>query len=248
MFYYKTNKYTIRLLNKNDEKELYKVQKLRYDHLLKEFNPSLKDGGIDNDGNDDSCDSILVIDNLTNDIVGTYRIATKKTKNGKPFLTESEFNIKSLLSNDFEVLELGRAVVHKNYRDGSVINLLWSAIVQYCLDYDCKYMFGTFSFHGVDPTIYNDVLAYINKHYAEKTFNMFATKDSFEYPTYEIDEKEIIKKIPSLLKAYLSIEATTISKNGFIDYDFKSCDIITLVDISKLNPLKLQFFLRKLKK
>ena len=248
MFEFKVSKYIIRLLDNNNAKELKKVQELRYNHLLREFNPNLPEGGIDNDGNDINCDSILVIDSTKDLIVGSYRVATKKTLKSGKFLTQSEFNIDSIIDDDYEIVELGRAVVHREYRDGTVINLLWSAILQYCIDVKAKFMFGTFSFHGVDPTKYAKVLSYLKDKYIDPQYKLFATKDSFEFPSVTYDEKEVISSMPSLLKAYLMVASTTVSTNGFIDYDFKSCDIITLVNIASLDANKARFFLRRLQK
>ena len=54
--------YLVRLLDKNNKEELRLVQKLRFDYLLKDFDPSLPEEGLDDDGFDEYCDSILVID------------------------------------------------------------------------------------------------------------------------------------------------------------------------------------------
>ena len=65
------NNYLIRLMNYNDKEEVRRVQTLRYDYLLREYNPSLPEGEIDVDGYDDLSHSILVIDQDNNEIAGT---------------------------------------------------------------------------------------------------------------------------------------------------------------------------------
>ena len=243
-FNYVVNQFTLRLLNKNNPEEVKKVQRLRYNDLLKEFNPSLPDDGLDDDGYDQFTDSIIIVDNNNNEIVGTYRLGYYSDKLDK-FLMESEFNIDSLKVYKDKVLELGRAVVKKEYRDGTVISLLWSGLIEYALVFDYQYLLGTCSLHGNDPTVHSVTLSYLKKNYLSK-FKMYAIKNSFELPDVEIDEKQAERDLPKLLKAYLRLGAK-ISQNGYIDYEFNSCDVITLVDIKEIDPRYVEFYTRKLK-
>ena len=225
--------YLVRLLNKNNKGELIEVQKLRYDYLLREFNPALPEEGIDDDGYDDKTDSILIIDTNNNKIIGTYRLATLATAKENPFKTEGEFNIDAIKNCGKEVVELGRAVVHKDYRNGVTIQLLGSAIFQYAIENNCKYLFGTCSFHGVDPTAYSKVFSYIKKEVISG-LNVYAVHDSFEFGDEEYDKITIKEETPSLLKSYISL-GCKIGKNGFIDYEFNSCDVLIVVDLDDCN-------------
>ena len=247
MFNFTVGKFNVRLLNKDDKNELCKVQSLRYEHLLRDFNPSLPSGGLDDDGVDSSCDSIIVIDTTNDRIVGTYRLATKKTKAGVPFLTEHEFDVSSLLNEDGEILELGRAVVDREYRDGTVINLLWSSIFEYCKQHGCNYMFGTCSLHGHDPKVHDKVLAYLKQDYVFEKYKIVAKSNAFEYPDIAIDNEEVKKEVPPLLKAYLGLGGK-VSYNGYIDYDFNSCDVLMILYVSSLDSRHIDFFTRKLHK
>lgn len=246
MFYFDLGKYIVKLLDFDNKNELNEVFSLRYEHLLRDFNNNLPEGGLDDDGNDIGTDSILVIDKDKNIIVGTYRLATLKTKNGIKFLTEHEFDISPLINSGENILELGRAVVHKDYRDGAVINLLWASILEYCKQFDIRYMFGTCSLHGTNPHIHDEVLSYLKTNCKDNKFNIRSIKNSFEYPDIILDDN-IINKIPPLLKAYLLLGAT-VSANGYIDYDFNSCDVLTLVDVKSLDKRKIDFFTRRLHK
>ncbi|MBP5407762.1 MAG: GNAT family N-acetyltransferase, partial [Bacilli bacterium] len=79
MFDYKLGKYRLRLLDKNNDEELKAVQRLRYNDLLKEFNDELDNNGIDDDHYDKYSDSLIVIDEEENLLVGTYRLASYET-------------------------------------------------------------------------------------------------------------------------------------------------------------------------
>ena len=163
MFDYKLGKYRLRLLDKNNDEELKAVQRLRYNDLLKEFNDELDDNGIDDDHYDKYSDSLIVIDEEENLLVGTYRLASYETGLNK-LLLEDEFVILTLKNQKEKILELGRAVVKKEYRSGAVINILWFGLFQYSKMFNYRYLIGTCSLHGTDPSIYVSTLSYLNKY------------------------------------------------------------------------------------
>src|SRR5690606_40881211 len=91
----------------------------------------------------------------------TYRLVLEEhIKDIGCFITESEYDISKLKSK--RILELGRAVVRQEYRNGSVIKLLWRGLIKYANLYNIKYMFGTGSFQGVNPDEYAHALSYIS--------------------------------------------------------------------------------------
>lgn len=244
MFDYNLGKYRLSLLDKSNKEELKNVQKLRYNDLLKEFNPKLPSDGIDDDGYDELSDSLIVTEIETGGLVGTYRLASYETGLDK-LLTEEEFDLSKLKDGKDKILELGRAVVKKEYRDGSVINILWSGLFQYAILNNYRYLLGTCSLHGTDPSIHKETLSYLNK-YSLFEKDIRSVKNSFEYDNLDIDKKEIEKTMPGLLKAYLRIGAK-VSHNGYIDYNFNSCDVLTIVDTKKIDQKYIDFYTRKFK-
>ena len=246
MFYYNTDKYIMRLLDKTNKEELKEVQRLRYLYLLKAFNPNLPDDGYDDDGEDFKTDSIIVVEKATNKIVGTYRLSTKKTVGHNKFISSKEFCIDSLLNTPFEIVELGRAVVADGNRNGAVIQLLWAGIFAYAEEHQCKLLFGTCSLLGIDPNEHKMTLSYLNKHSINQDYLVLAPKSSFTYPTEEVDDIEALNNMPSLLKAYLKLGAT-VSQNGYIDYEFKSCDVMIILDYDKINKKYLEYYTRVIK-
>ena len=237
---FESGNFLVRLLDKNNEEELRIVQKLRYDFLLRDFDPSLPEDGLDDDGFDQYCDSILVIDKDNNKIVGTYRVATLKTMNGHEFKCEEEFNIDALKADPDGVVETGRAVVHGDYRKGGVISLLLEGLFHYGTEHNCRYITGTASLHGTDYTVHRKSLSYLYHHSMDTKFNIRSRKNSFEY--YQ-DEDATMNDLPSLLKIYLLIGAR-VSLNGYIDYDFNSCDVLIITDLRNVNQRMLKFLIR----
>jgi len=239
---FENDQFIARLLDKNNPEELRETQKLRYDFLVRAFDPSLPEDGIDDDGFDELTDSILVIEKATGAIVGTYRLATAKTMKGHRYKTEEEFDIDALKADPDGIVELGRAVVHPECKDPRVIGMLWKGLFDYAKANHVRYFIGTCSLHGVDPTVYNKCWGYLREHALNTKFNIRAAKNAFEFPVIDglsLNEAEI----PSLLKGYLLIGGT-ISLNGYIDPVFKSTDVLVIADTWNLDERRMKFFLR----
>ena len=234
--------YLLRLLDKNNPDEIKEVQKLRYDYLLREFDPALPLEGLDDDGFDEYCDSLIVIDKALNKIVGTYRLATKETSKGHPFKLEDEFDVSSIKADPDGVAEIGRAVIHGDYRDGMVITLIWKGIFLYAKENHCRYTIGTASFHGTDPSIYKKAFGYLASNRADKKFNVHAIKNSYPLvadPSISYADSDM----PGLMKGYLVLGANVASE-GFIDYEFNSCDVLIIIDMESIDPRLVDRFMR----
>lgn len=237
------DKFYVRLMNHNDLEEVKKVQSLRYEHLLRDYNPSLPSGGLDNDGYDDYSDSILVIDTTNGVFAGSYRVATLKTLKGTKFLTEEEYDIKQLRECGSDILELGRAVVHPDYRSGFVIQILFLAIYRYMGEHNCKYGFGLCSFHGNDPSLYSNGLKYLKKNYSFNDYEIKAVSNSFEFGDESNFDAQLAKdELPGLLRMYLSF-GNKVSYNGSIDYSFNSCDVLLICKYEEINIRYIKHFM-----
>ena len=205
--------YTLRLLDPDNKEELKEVQRLRYEYLLREFDARKNDAeGIDDDGYDAYADSIVVTENRTGRIVGTYRLTTEKTLCGKPFKSEEEFDISAVRSAPGGIVEAGRAVVHGDFRDGAVISLLWKGLISYAKEHGLRYIIGTCSLHGTDPAVYEDCTSVLRQYYLCRSFDIRAVGEPFEYGTRK-DLTPDGADIPGLLKAYLRFGAS-VSANG----------------------------------
>lgn len=237
-----TNDYILRLMDKNNPDELYQVQKLRYDHLLREFDPNLPEEGLDDDGFDEYCDSLVVIYKPTGKIIGTYRLATMATSKGHPFKLEEEFDITAMKEDPDGIIETGRAVIHVDHRNGGAIGLIWRGIFEYGKYSNCRYSIGTVSFHGVDPSVHKKALSYIGQFKVNDKFHIRSIKNSFEYE--HVDGVTLANcDMPGLVKGYIALGAT-FSENGFIDYEFKSCDVFLIIDLHNVDPRLLKFLTR----
>lgn len=240
---FSVNNILIKLAQTEEEKN--KLYKLRYQELLLEYDDSKQfDSEIDKDDYDEYCDHLIAIDTDTDNVVGTYRLIKKShLKTLKTFLTESEFNIDNI--KKYELLELGRAVVKKEYRDGSVISLLWKGVIRYALSNEIEIMIGTASFHDISPVKYSDTLSYLlYNHLSPDHLRCYSVKDDLkaEYlnPNYNLENAK--KQMPPLIKGYVNLGAT-IGDGVFIDESFNSVDVLIVLVIKEINPRYLKRYL-----
>ena len=229
----------------NTPEEYNQVYKLRYQELLLEYNKNvIQENEIDKDEYDEVCDHLIAIDTDLNKVIGTYRLIKKShLKDLKKFLTETEFNIEPL--KKYEILEVGRAVVQSNYRDGVTIGMLWKGVIRYATSQDVDVMIGTASFHGIDPTIYKETLSYLYDNYLSKEeIRCYANKDSYSKLKLLDNYDELIakKQMPPLIKGYINLGAT-IGDGVYIDKEFNSCDVLIVLEIKEINPRYLKRYL-----
>jgi putative hemolysin len=203
---------------------------------------------------DPFCDHLLVIDNnkasKRKSIVGTYRLIRRPmTQIHGKFYTEGEFDIKKILKQKGEVLELGRSCVEQNYRDKPIIRLLWKAISAYMEHYKIKILFGCASFAGINYKKYKEQLSYLyHYHLASEEILPKALPPNNIQLNYclkkDLDAYKIFKTLPPLLKGYLRLGAC-ISDGAFIDKQFNTIDICIVLKSDSLKKSYVNFHKKK---
>ena len=157
--------------------ELKKAQALRYSVFYKEkkakSNFPKKMMKLDYDKIDKFADHLIVIDkkrkSIKNKIVGTYRLIRGDVAlSFGGFYTSSEFDLTNILNSykHKQILELGRSCVHKDYRNGTTMSLLWKAIAEYIKLYDIKVLLGCASFSGTDVQKFSKELSYLRSNFS----------------------------------------------------------------------------------
>lgn len=228
------------------KEEYQSLFRLRYLELLKSYNENLScEIEEDKDEYDEYCDHIIVVDTNTKEVVGTYRlIKNEHLTKLKTFLTETEFDISPL--KNYNVLEVGRAVVKEEYRSSNVISLLWKAIINYAIEENIDYMIGTASFHGIDPTPYLDTFAYLYDQHLSKDSEICLVNQESSYPLNMKTDYDILaakKNMPPLVKGYLNLGAS-IGHGVYIDRAFNSLDVLIILKIKNINERYLKRFLK----
>ena len=99
-------------------------------------------GALDTDPFDEHCDHLLVREEHTGELVGCYRMLPPPGAIAAGGLyTATEFDIGALDPLRPSMVEMGRAVVRADHRNGAVVLMMWTGILAY-LD-RCGYDFVT---------------------------------------------------------------------------------------------------------
>ncbi len=111
------------------------AQRLRYDVFSSEPGFTLtgpEAAGLDVDRFDEHCDHLVVREDNSGELVGCYRMLSPTGAVAAGGLyTATEFDIQALDSLRPSLVEMGRAVVRDDHRNGAVVLLMWAGILAY---------------------------------------------------------------------------------------------------------------------
>ncbi|MGV0851182.1 GNAT family N-acetyltransferase [Mycolicibacterium phlei] len=132
------------LLLSRDADQIDAAQRLRHDVFTTEPGYALAPAadGRDADRFDEHCDHLLVRDDTSGELVGCYRMLPPAGAAAAGGLyTATEFDVRGLDALRPHLVEMGRAVVRADHRNGAVVLLMWTGILAY-LD-RCGYEYVT---------------------------------------------------------------------------------------------------------
>lgn len=217
-----TNRYQLKTATSMDE--LIKTFRLR-NHVFK--NDPLK---LDYDHLDHQCDHLLIIDKTDDCVVGTYRLIF-----GPTFYSDAEFKLGSFKQLEGEKLELGRACIIEDHRNGSVIDLLWKGIGKYQELTQAQYLFGCSSIFTVNPKEMSALMAQMkNKGRHLDHLSIRPTNDFIHAGLEQSCNEPITATLPPLLASYFMAGAKVHGVPAF-DKDFDCFDWLTILDINELS-------------
>lgn len=226
------HRYSVRLARTREEVEA--ALRLRFEVFNLELNEGLGESfitGLDEDEFDRFCDHLIVIDELSVGVVGTYRMQTGEmaARSGCGFYGAREFEFAPYASIAHSLIELGRACVRRSHRTLTVISLLWNGIIQYARDRRARYLIGCSSLRSQDPAFGSAMFHRLRKaHLVRETFR------THPLPALAIctdGEPVPCGQPPKLLRAYLSLGAKICGPPA-IDREFGTIDFLTLLDIN----------------
>ena len=225
--------------------EVTEAQRLRYKVFAEEMGARLASAHaeLDVDMFDAVCDHLIVRDQKTLRVVGTYRVLRPDAaKQIGCLYSESEFDLVRLTHLRPKMVELGRSCVHRDYRSGSVIMALWAGLGEYMQRYGFESMLGCASVSMGD-----------GGHFAASLYRSFVDDGSLapiEYHAFPrvalpVDElnQDLEVEPPALVKGYLRLGARICGAPAW-DPDFNVADFLTLLRLSDINPRYARHFLR----
>ncbi|MBT7448634.1 MAG: GNAT family N-acetyltransferase [Tateyamaria sp.] len=228
----------------NTDEDLSKAQALRYEVFVQELGGSgaLVDHefGLERDCFDPYFDHMLLYDDAVNKVVGVYRmLRMAQAESAGQFYSENAYDLTLLRATGRNLLELGRSCLHADYRGGTAMMHLWSALASYIDYHNIEIMFGVASFHGTDTKALAMPLSLLyQRHLAPEALRVKALQKNSRnmnlIPENRFDRKIAVRQVPALIKGYLRLGGV-VGENASVDYAFNTTDVCLVMDISVMN-------------
>lgn len=218
--------------------EVRAAQRLRYQIFAGEMGARLNTDvpGHDIDLFDDYCEHLIVRDQATREVIGTYRVLTPaQAKRVGSTYSDLEFDLTRLRMLRERMVELGRSCVHPEHRHGGVIMALWGALGEFMVRNQLDTMIGCASI----PMLHNgvlsgDVAASIWKQLKETHLASieYHVRPRLPLPVEELNG-DLEVEPPALIKGYLRLGTKVLGAPAW-DPDFNSADLPMLMRLQDL--------------
>lgn len=234
----RTGGYT--LLIADDAKQVAAAARLRYQVFAEELGATLHTTvpGYDVDEFDDACDHLLVRDDTTGAIVGTYRMLLPGRITRR--YGDTEFDLTALDPLRDALVETGRACVAPAHRSGAVINLMWAGIARYLHLHDKRWLGGCASIPLDDggaqaAAVWERVRT---RHIAPPRMRVRPHRPWAIPPAAAASNAGM----PPLLRGYLRLGAWVCGEPAY-DPDFDCADLYVLLSTDRIDPRYRRHFL-----
>lgn len=221
--------YRLRLAR--DAADLRAAQALRFEVFNLELDEGLAasyDTGLDADPFDAVCDHLLVEDQASGAVVGTYRLQTgRRAAAGQGYYSEREFDFAPFEAERDRILELGRACIHQRHRHFAVLTLLWRGIADYAQAHGARYLLGCSSLNSQDAGAGAAAWHALAGHRAPPAWHTLPVA-RFACALQPVAAEA--PGIPRLLAAYLALGAAVCGPPA-LDREFRTIDFLTWLDL-----------------
>lgn len=194
---------------------------------------------------DDYCEHLLVRDEASGEVIGTYRVLTPaQAKRVGSTYSDTEFDLTRLRGLRNRMVELGRSCVHAEHRHGGVIMALWTALGEFMVRNQLDTMIGCASIPLMQGGVFNgDVAASIwrqvrAKHLAPIEFQV---RPRLALPLDHLNDRLEVEP-PALIKGYLRLGTKVLGAPAW-DPDFNSADLPLMMRFADLHPRYRKHFL-----
>lgn len=224
--------------------EIEAAQRLRYKVFAEELGARLTCATprIDEDIYDPFCRHLIVRDHRCGAIVGTYRILPPEnaTLIGR-YYTEGEFDISRLSHLQPNLVEIGRACVHRDYRSGATIALLWSGLMRYMLRNGYSHLLGCCAISMADGGhAAASLYARLQEYMSPIEYRVFP---HCPLPIAAL-RRNVPAVIPPLLKGYLRAGASICGAPAW-DPDFNTADLPLLLPMDNIAARYARHFVKR---
>jgi len=218
----------------NDRRAAFRLRFQVFNLELNEGLERARETGEDTDEFDAFCDHLIVRDDETDSVVGTYRLQTGvSAMRNLGFYSAREFDFAPYDSMASQMVELGRACIHPDHRKYEVLMLLWKAITRYAVQRRSRYLIGCSSLTSQDPLVGSATYESLKPMLAPEHLRTLPT----EPYGFTLPETARPLRPPKLLRGYLAMGANVCGPPA-LDREFKTIDFLTLMDLNNLTPGK----------
>jgi putative hemolysin len=234
------------LLVAQQQADIRAAQQLRYRVFAGEMGAVLctTEPGLDIDDYDAYCDHLVVRDDYTGEIVGTYRMLSPEgARCAGGLYCETEFLI-PLWGLRESLVETGRSCVHPDHRTGAVVNLIWAGIARYLLLTGYRWLVGCASVPLRNPGSPDGALAsgvwdtVRTRYLAPEQYRVLPRQP---WPV-DLVPRPACASLPPLLRGYLRLGAWVCGPPAH-DRDFAVADFLVLLELDRVDPRYLRHFL-----
>lgn len=221
--------------------EIRQAQRLRYEVFAHEMGANIKSPIAEHDIDlfDDYCEHLLIKNQETQEVIGTYRLLTpEQAKRAGGFYSETEFDLTRLRLLRNNMVELGRSCVHPEHRNGGVLLSLWGALAEFMHRNQLEFMIGCASIpmncHTLPGVSAGYAAASIweqvkQKHLAPIQYHV---RPRLALPVEDL-QSDIVAEPPALIKGYLRLGAKVLGAPAW-DPDFNTADLPMMMKLSDM--------------
>lgn len=226
------------------ETEIVEAQRLRYRVFAEELGARLspKTPGVDRDVFDPYCEHLVVHDQDSDRIVGTYRILSPAAaRRIGCYYSESEFDLTRLHLLRGDMVEIGRSCIDPEYRTGATIALLWNGLARYMAQGDYRYMIGCASISMADGGhAAANIYSRLGRYLAPIEYRVFPRHPLPVDHLYTGQPAEL----PALIKGYLRAGAW-VGGDPAWDPDFNTADLLIMMSMARVDQRYARHFLER---
>ncbi|MDJ0346715.1 GNAT family N-acyltransferase [Streptomyces sp. H10-C2] len=222
------------------------AQRLRHQVFAGEMGALLDspEPGLDIDPFDAHCDHLIVREDATGTVVGTYRLLPpERAAAAGRLYAESEFDLTRHAGIRGDLVEVGRSCVHPDHRDGAVIGLMWAGTARYLVRTGHNWLAGCCSVPLADggtsaAGVWDTVGA---RHLSPEEYRVRPHR-AWDPAGLERPRPGGRNALPPLLRGYLRLGAWVCGEPAH-DPDFGVADFYVLLSLRRTDPRYLRHFL-----
>ncbi len=239
-------RYVVRFARTTED--LDAIERLRFQVFNLELGEGLESAfatGRDHEELDLRVHHLLIACQSTGEVVGTYRLQTAEMADRHGYYSAAEFDL-SGLPREFlgEAVEVGRACVARDHRNGRVLNLLWRGLALYLTWNRKRHLFGCCSLTSQNPAEGEAAMRFLDRHgHVHPTLSAPPLPGLGCEGADPAEVRDFPVHIPPLFESYLNLGAKVFGAPA-IDRQFKTIDFLVALDVLGLDEHTYRFFFR----